>query len=1325
MLTKENIKDIYALSSMQEGILFHALMDDGTGAYFQQSAFRITGDLQIAAVEAALQQLVNRHDALRTVFKYGKVEVPLQIVLKQWVAPFTYKDLRNVTTPTEKEIIVKAFKVDEKQRNFDLSKDALIRVAVLQTEDNSCELIWSYHHIMMDGWSLRILMSELVQLYTAIVKGIPIALPPAQPFSNYIKWLGSINKEEARTYWQQYLKDYDETLTFPGRKPAAQQQPGYLRRQERIALQPEFVNGLRAMAVKHHTTLFTLLQVIWGTLLSKLTGQRKVVFGVVVAGRPAVLERVEQMVGLFINTIPVCLEADPSKTFEDLLDTANAQLLQNRNYDYYPFGEIVSLSPLKKHLLDHILVMIEFPEIPLETTERGHGLEIALRDTFEQTNYDLCVDILAGKTLSVEFTYNEHAFEGTFMKRVAAMFKQLLEQVLHQPATQIAGLSVFTPADQAMVNIFNNSDVPLLSNASIIRIIEQHAASTPDRIAISNGTRHMTYARLNAAVNQLAQQIQQTVKLEKDDRVGILMERSENMLISILAVWKCNAAYIPLDVTYPEERILVMLDDAKARMVLTANSLDNPGMRQALQVSYNVIDLDATAAARAVYNDINPATEIMPGDLAYVIYTSGSTGKPKGAMVEHAGMMNHLYAKVHDLELTADSRIVQNASHCFDISVWQFLAALVPGGMTLVYDRNLVLNPAALLQQVAAEKVTILELVPSYLSILLNLIEEGAHTIQLPDLRYLIMTGETLKPALVNRWFMLYPGIPMVNAYGPTEAADDITHYKISGPLEVDNIPVGYPVQNMKIYIVNEQLQQCPIGIKGEIMVSGVGVGRGYINDKVKTTGAFMNDPFRNDTSVRLYKTGDVGRYLESGAIEFFGRKDYQVKVRGFRIELEEIEKTITFSPFVQDAVVIDKQAPNGDTYLSAYVVAKDGYDVETLRNYMSARLPDYMIPAYFTVIPALPVTANGKTDRAVIRAIPESIPEVKQGEYLAPRTETEEKLAAIWQDVLKMDRIGIRDNFFDLGGDSFKAIRIVSRFGKAFLVPDLYKHPTIEQLAVCIEQNSHGSLQLLYELTPADQKNTLTIIGIPNSAGDPLIYDETTKALLQFTNEIGVYGVSLPRPEPGPGETVQSLLVQLASDIMAEIKKRITTPVIIYGQCNGIGLALELGRQLQDEGVPIQAICTGGALPRTRPVSENDSRTDDELVDFLEGIDATFPQELEDQLIFFRNLKYDGVLAKASFNYQLGLMKENKYRLLKAPFYVVVGDRDPITKGYENRYLEWKMYAEKVVLVEMADVGHFMWRDKPEELAAILYEIAEGRYVEKPVKKKKWSLFN
>lgn len=1315
MLNKENVKDIYPLSPMQEGILFHTLLKEDADAYFQQSSFRVEGSLNTDAMKTALQALVARHDALRTVFKYDRVELPLQIVLKECPAVMAYEDLRNKDTETE----VRRLRHQERKRNFDLLKEPQLRLTIAQVADNVYELIWSYHHIMMDGWSMRIVMNEFLQLYQAAINGQRANLPEAQPFSRYIGWLEQQDKTAAGSFWSSYLEAFGEAVPFPGRKRVLLHgSTGYQRQVVKEELDAATTDALRALAGSCQVTLFTLLQSVWGVLLAKLTGSRDVVFGTVIAGRPPELERVEQMVGLFINTIPVRIKTTPQQTFNTLLKTVHTQNLECRHHEHYPLGEILQRSVLKQHLIDHLLVMMDFPE----GTATASDLRIRMSDDFEQTSYDLCVDIAAGKQLSVNFTYNAAAFENTFVDRVSRMFIQLLQQIIKTPDIPLSRLSVFTPADEQMLNRFNNTDTPLLTTDSITRILESHAAEIPDHIAVVYRDKQISYEALNTAASQLAGYMQRNGEINRDDRIGILMERSDHMLVSMLAIWKCGAAYIPLDVTYPPARITGMLEDAEAVMVLTDQSFQHPGLRNSLSQQYVLIDLDEEAGDMS---GDNMPVEIHPGDLAYIIYTSGSTGKPKGAMVEHTGMMNHLFAKIKDLHLTRDAVIVQNASHCFDISVWQWLAALITGGRTVVYDREMVLDPAAFIQQVAADRVTILELVPSYLSILLGMMEEQQDIPALTTLQFLVMTGETLKPSLVNRWFMMYAGIPMVNAYGPTEASDDITHYLISGPIQRDIVPVGYPVQNMRIYIVNEDMQLCPIGVKGEVMVSGIGVGRGYINDAAKTAAAFLTDPFRNGEPVKMYRTGDTGRMLEDGAVEFFGRKDHQVKIRGFRIELEEIEATITCSPFVRNAVVLDKVAADGDVQLSAFLEVNDGYDTDTLRVFLGERLADYMIPARFTVVDAFPVTSSGKTDRKTIREMPETVTESNTATYKPPRNETEQKLVEIWQEVLSVERIGITDNFFDLGGDSFKAIRVVSRYGKGFLVPDLYRNLTIEKLSAFIAQKGQGDdNHFLYALTPAVGHKSVSIIGVPNSAGDPLIYEETTKAMMELTADIAFYGVNLPRTAPGEGESMQSQLVELAANIVAEIKKRINTPVLIYGQCNGIGLALELARQLQEADMECVAVCAGGILPRTKIVAEGDKRSDEELLTFLTEIDATFPRNIEDQLIFFRNLKYDGILAKASFNHLLGLKKENRYRLLKAPFYMITGDRDPIAKGYRTKYRDWQLFAEKVSLVEVAGVGHFMWRDKPAELADILHRIAHGNYVAEPAKKSKWSLF-
>jgi amino acid adenylation domain-containing protein len=1314
LLTKENIKDIYVLSPMQEGILFHTLLDADSASYFQQNSYRIRGRMDTSHVRKAHQELVARHDILRTVFKYTGVDRPLQIVLQEWKSEFTYEDLRAVEPDEQREAYVSQAKEKDRARLFDLSKDALMRISLFQLGDEEFEFVWSCHHILMDGWCLNILKSEFFEILNSYHERRPYRLPRPRPFSDYIKWLERQDRETARRFWQTYLEGYTEVTSFPTQRIADRQEKVSRPEQVVLRLDDEQTRGLIRLASDSQLTLAQLLNTIWGVLLSKYTGTHDVVYGLVVSGRPSDLEGVEGIIGLFINTIPVRLRFDPDAPFAEVLAQAKEGLLASEEYSYFPLNEMQALSEVKGSLFDHILVFHNLPNAPQPRNDdaAAEGGRVLDKDVFEQTNYPLCIDIgSGGGNIHLAFNFDPGVHERSFIERTARVYEALVAQLLARPDIPVKQVAILTEQARALLDGFNATDRELPLHKSVVRVIEEFAASQADATALVCEERRISYGELNARANQLARYLGTRAEVGGDDRVAILLGRSEVMVESILATWKLGAAYVPVDVEYPADRIKTMIADCGAKLILTDSTAVGAGLLDDLSSLAPTIPLNELQKELAQHGRGDLGLPFEPRSLSYVIYTSGSTGVPKGAMIEHAGMLNHLYAKINDLQLNAESVVVQNASHCFDISVWQFFAALLVGGKTVIYPKDLVLNPEALLERIEADAVTILEFVPTYLSMLLTTGAEEKLQGIFRTLRYLLVTGEAVKPALVNRWFESFPEIPLVNAYGPTEASDDITHYIMTEPPVEETIPIGRPVQNLKIYIADEYLNLCPVGVKGEILVSGVGVGRGYLNDREKTERAFTEDPFRREKGVRLYKTGDIGRFLDDGRIEFFGRKDNQVKVHGFRIELEEIENVITSHPSALEAVVLDKENASGDTYLSGYVIGGDGLDTEALRGFLAAKLPGYMIPSYFTVLAEFPLTANGKVDRKALREIHVAGEEEgASGVYVAPRNETEEKLVRVWQEVLNIPRVGTRDNFFDLGGDSFKAIRVVSKFGKGFLVPDLYKYQTVEQLATFVARNGDAGVSLLYELIPASDQHKYAVVAVPNSAGDPLIYRETSKSLVELTDEFGLYGVVLPRTEPGPGESMSDLLDTLANDIVGEIKKKIKIPVILYGQCNGAGLVLQLALRIEREGIACRAVCFGAQFPKTKLSPEQDMRGDEDIVKFLESLGADYPTSLEDQIIFLRNFRYDGALAKTSYNSCLRDMRKKSFKRLATTVYSIVGDKDPITNNYGTRYRDWERYAEKVGLVVMKDVGHFMWRDKPDELARILFDIGEGR---------------
>ena len=643
-----------------------------------------------------------------------------------------------------------------------------------------------------------------------------------------------------------------------------------------------------------------------------------------------------------------------------------------------------------------------------------------------------------------------------------------------------ADLPLLSDAEwQQQVITWNATQKPYPQDQCFHTLFEAQVERTPEAVAVVFEQEQLTYHELNRRANQLAHYLQDR-RVGPETIVPLLAERGTAFLTAILAVFKAGGAYLPLDPHHPPTRIRHILEHSGSRFVLAAKGFA-PLLSQAL------LDMQTQASPQAVYlEDIqfdsgaiedNLPARTTPRNLSYVIYTSGSTGMPKGVMIEQRGMLNHLYAKITTLQLTATDSVAQTASQCFDISVWQFLAALLVGGRVHIFPDRVAHDPMQLLIQVEQYQVSILETVPSLLRVMLESIENGSSVYpHLKKLRWLIPTGEALPPEFCRRWLNVYPRIPLLNAYGPTECSDDVTHFPIYEPLADRQVhtPIGRPIDNIRLYILDRKLRPVPIGVSGELYVGGVGVGRGYLNDPQRTAEAFVADPFSDEPGMRLYKTGDLVRYLSDGNIEFLGRIDHQVKIRGYRIELGEIEALLRQHSYVQDVVVIVREDTPGDKFLAAYVVTSGNGTGNELRNYLKEKLPDYMVPAAFVLLGSLPLTPNGKVDR---RALP--APEYRVSErdqvFVAPTLAVHQQLLQIWEELLEVRPIGIRDNFFEIGGHSLLAARLADRieqvFGKKIPATTLLADPTIEQLA--------------HLLTQSEEANTTTGPG-PNQTGNP-----------------------------------------------------------------------------------------------------------------------------------------------------------------------------------------------------------------------------------------------
>ncbi|MCP5102569.1 MAG: amino acid adenylation domain-containing protein, partial [bacterium] len=983
------VQDVYTLTAMQEGMMFYAIYERRDIApYFEQMSYRLQGPLDTGLVEKSLNELFKRHDILRTFFIYEDLDRPLQVVLTEREVDFYFEDVRAHSAQVyqseeSKQTYIKQFRENDIRRSFDLKEDVLMRVSILQTGDGEYQVIWSHHHILMDGWCMGVLISEFLELYNSSRENRMCRLSPVTPYRNYIEWLEKQDKEESRSFWSQFLDGYEELSGLPRKKSPA---GGAFEKTYKTAgamamLDEEKVKKLQQMALRNHVTLSTVFHAVWAIVLGKYCGKNDVVFGGVVSGRPSQLEGVETIIGCFINTIPIRITYEGETKFSSLLKNVQQNAIESEPHHYFSLAEIQAGSKLKKNLLDHIFLFQNVPVIEndmtvkdrqerVKDTGEGEASRISGVEMFEQNDYDFNVSVHPGKEYRVNFGYNADVYDNELVTRVGIHSIRVLEQVLDNDEVAVSEIFLLSPEEKQQILFdFNSKKTDFPKDKTVHQFIEDHADACPDKTAVVFGDHDMNYRQLNEKANRSAHLLRES-GIGRDRPVGILMERSHSMIESILSVWKAGGAYIPLDTKFPVQRLIGILEDSRADALITLEAHVDSQLSE--QYRGRIIALDSQARETVMQASTLPGTadlglEIDMNSLSYVIYTSGSTGKPKGAMVEHIGMMNHLQAKVDDLQLTAHSIVAQNASHTFDISVWQFFSALLVAGKTFIYPEEDILEPEKFLTAVLEDQVTILEVVPSYLSVLLDYI--GDRQIPPLALQYLLVTGEEVKPYLVRQWFETYPGIQMVNAYGPTEASDDITHHIMDRAPDTDRIPIGKPLQNLNIYIVDRNMNLCPIGVKGEICVSGVGVGRGYLEDEERTREVFMEDPYARDKGTRLYKTGDLGSWLPDGSIEFYGRKDYQVKIRGFRIELGEIENRLVMHEDVKEAVVIDKENEEGNKYLCAYVVSHSQQTVESnvLKEYLTESLPDYMIPAYFLQLLEIPLTSNGKTDRKAL----------------------------------------------------------------------------------------------------------------------------------------------------------------------------------------------------------------------------------------------------------------------------------------------------------------------------------------------------------------------
>ncbi len=1050
------IEDVYKLTPMQKGMLFHSLLEPDSSSYFEQATFELRGSFDVDTFFESFQALVQRHAILRTSFYNNIGDLPLQVVFKQRPIPLHYVDLRAATLQ-EQEAQIKAYTAEDMAKGFSLAEDPLMRVTVLQTEQSSL-VLWSFHHIVMDGWCIPIITQELFDYYSAMRQQVQPVLPPAQPYSRYIEWLDAQDDEEASTYWSQYLKDYDGNTVLPEGKTKSQaKEAGYVLNEYVLHLGASLTDKMDVVAKRNHVTVNTLMQTAWGLILQRYNASSDVVFGGVVSGRPAEIAGIENMVGLFINTVPIRVQSSKDEAFVEVMKRTQAQSLAGRAYDTYPLYEIQGKTTQKQDLISHIMIFENYPldeQVEQSGNQNEDNLEVANFTMFEQTNYGFNLVVIPGEDIKVCIRYNALVYEQESIARIGGHLMQMLDQVATRPQATIEELEIVTSEERVKLLDWGGKAHTYPSDQGLHTLFEEQVVRTPDKIAAVNGDIQVTYRELNEQANRLASTLI-AQGLRSEQVVGLLADRSVELLVAIMGVLKAGGAYVPIDPEYPQERIQYILKDSGAGILLTQSHLT-----ELASFEGTVMELDSPH----IYGNgvDNPNLPVRGNDLVYLIYTSGTTGNPKGTMINHKGIVNYIWwaNEVYCAEQPTDFPLYSSIS--FDLTLTSIFTPLINGGLVRIYDG---IDKAEVVQHILRENaVDILKLTPTHLSLIKDMTIPAESRIQ-----QLIVGGENLTTHLSQTITDLFGGnIKIYNEYGPTETVVGCMIHLYDPVKDTrESVPIGLSADNIYIHILDEQLRLVPLGVEGEMYIAGDGVARGYLNRPELTAEKFIRNPFASEGN--MYRTGDLARRLPNGDIEYIGRIDHQVKIRGYRIELGEIEAKLQDIPLVEEALVVAWADAHGQKSLCAYFVADREMSVSELRNELSG-LPAYMIPSYFVQLDVMPLTPNGKLDR---KALPEPNSGVKAGAaFTAPRTDVENILASIWQGVLGVPIVGIHDNFFELGGDSIKSIQVSSRLlhaGYKLEMKDLFGYPTVAELAqrvnavsrIADQSEVHGAVRL------------------------------------------------------------------------------------------------------------------------------------------------------------------------------------------------------------------------------------------------------------------------
>ncbi len=1308
----------FPLSTAQQSVMFYEEFMPNTYRYHFTIAFRLLGKLRIDALQRALNAIVDRHEVLRALIAYEdddyvqhiQPERKVELEIIELDDPSRLHEQMYVTAP------------------YDFKNGPLVRARLVKVSPEEHALVWMTHHLMFDGESINIFVEEMSAYYRSYVQNVPVHLPELSvQYPDYAvwqrQWMNSDSYAKQMDFWLDKLRSPLPKLDLPTDYPRSTSRTGNEKQVACMMVEPSVSARLKETSKQLGCTFYSLMLAVYKLMLSSYSGQQEVLVGTPMANRR--MQEVERLIGFFANTVVIRSRVDLQSRFRDFAAQVWDNVLEANDHQDIPFDRIVeALNPERSNghaVLFDTMFLYEPPKQP-GVALPGLKLEAFPAGKIRGGELDLTLTVFEQQDGSMELamTYSSDLFKEATVNRLVHHYRTMLERVADNADGFLYEVAAVPQEQFEVMTGWNrmNDDTPSVELPHLL--LERQAALTPDSAAVCSEGKQLSYRELNQRANSLAHYLRSR-GVGPNQTVGLYMERTTDIMVGLLGILKAGGVYVPLDAKLPGERIRTVMEEADVSVLVTETLLRSQ-VPASVSEQQEVIVMDRDWPLIALEGTDNPEVLSRPTDLMYLLFTSGSTGKPKGVAVEHRNYANYLQGIMDRMQLEPGLHYAIVSTLAADLGTPMIWGAFATGGTLHVIPYERAADPDAFADYCREHPIDVMKIVPSHFEALMSTTEPA---VIIPR-RCLAFAGEASHWGTVQEVRRLRPDCEIQNHYGPTETTVSVLAYPVPNEDDVEQqatLPLGYPIPNAPVYVLNACMQPVPIGAAGELYIGGRAVTRGYFGRTDLTAERFLPDPFASEPGSRMYRTGDLVRYRPDGTLQFIGRTDYQVKIRGYRIETGEIEHSLLGLDGIRDAVVIAREDEPGDKRLVAYLVPdlsgnavpqeqeeqKLQLDVSVIRHYLKDRLPDYMIPSAFVELEKLPLNANGKLDRA---ALPK--PEMNQAagdDLVAPRTKLEQDIADVWCEVIGMKQVGIDQEFFDLGGDSFKAIKVVRKMGNTFSVMDLFQYPTIRQLAEHLTSGAAKSDDILipFKKSSAISGPVKTMVCVPYGGGSAITFQPLAREL---PDNFNLLAVELPGHDFSRPDQPLASLDAVAARCAEEIKEKAEGDLYLYGHCLGGAMILRIGMLLEQANVQVKGVFMAGTFPTARlpfrimewwhKLFPREKWTSDKFARDMLRAFGGFDDEVspEEEKFILRNMRHD---AREAEDFYTALYRMEERPKLQAPIACIVGEADRMTEFYEERHLEWKDFCEEVNLHVVDNAGHYFHKHQTDYLSRIL----------------------